>query len=625
MSTEQELIELSIRSYDDDINEVISNINEVISNHLSTKYRSETSWNNHSLDVLKSGLQKYIRRSEEKKALYCAGELDLFKHAKEHGEGIRSNFIHRLMIIYLEDVGLGGIKHWFELDGIITNLLLERKKKTRNFMLEENLITIFIHILCKSEKTRLCSHVRAITRLEFHNLTNDFPHINKIQKNCKVKLSFKENCDKFVTLLKNKKIECIYYATCIANDEEVTIKSYGRKKKPVYYLFKLLEKFSNKNIHTVALRWFEELKGVKESFLSWYTLILMYIFMKEEIVKDLPFFTDNKNKLDWLNNRKSITFVFDDYVYDIHTRKNKGKTKETFAVEGAYVDNESKYTVDEWKQFYNKTKGSIYNSSGDTLNYEKKKIIENVDKEFTEKQVFNFIVRTQLVTSARKLDVYLAKEKLTGKVVIVKGPYTKKEQIKIVLFVTEWKNNNKLEYIPVRVMFLIPDMWDKTPLGVRNSIDVTKPCWFLVFDSLLDENVEQKTHSSKLWPETQVVDFNKYKLHMSVEDLDNEKIMKNYVVCLLFRYVFGITDLADRNFIVLKNGHVCSIDEDLLGRDVSFRTELRKNKANLVQIWLEKNYHVVFDIVNKWNVDSDEYTSKYKMLLNKEKCVMLFD
>ena len=49
--------------------------------HLSTTYRQEVSWNGYRADVLKSGIQKYIRRGVTEKALYCAGELDLFKEA----------------------------------------------------------------------------------------------------------------------------------------------------------------------------------------------------------------------------------------------------------------------------------------------------------------------------------------------------------------------------------------------------------------------------------------------------------------------------------------------------------------------------------------------------------------
>jgi hypothetical protein len=73
---------------------------------LSTSYRKHITWNGYPADVVKSGLQKYIRRSVLEKALYCAAEMDLFKEAEnaKEAEGIRTNFLHRLMIIFMEDV-----------------------------------------------------------------------------------------------------------------------------------------------------------------------------------------------------------------------------------------------------------------------------------------------------------------------------------------------------------------------------------------------------------------------------------------------------------------------------------------------------------------------------------------
>jgi replication-associated recombination protein RarA len=75
---------------------------------MDATYRRETSLKGHKLDVLKSGLQKYIRRGDEEGALYCAGELDCFSDLGSVGERIRTNMIHRLMIIFIEDVGLAG-------------------------------------------------------------------------------------------------------------------------------------------------------------------------------------------------------------------------------------------------------------------------------------------------------------------------------------------------------------------------------------------------------------------------------------------------------------------------------------------------------------------------------------
>jgi hypothetical protein len=70
-----------------------------MTSQIVTKYHQYVTWNGYPADVMKSGLQKYIRRGMIDKALYCAGELDLFKDAPNEalGEGARTNFLHRLI------------------------------------------------------------------------------------------------------------------------------------------------------------------------------------------------------------------------------------------------------------------------------------------------------------------------------------------------------------------------------------------------------------------------------------------------------------------------------------------------------------------------------------------------
>jgi len=65
------------------------------SEKMTSKFRNEITWNGYNSDVMKSGIQKYIRRGILEKALYCAGELDLFKEdtAADRGEVIRTNFL----------------------------------------------------------------------------------------------------------------------------------------------------------------------------------------------------------------------------------------------------------------------------------------------------------------------------------------------------------------------------------------------------------------------------------------------------------------------------------------------------------------------------------------------------
>lgn len=80
-----------------------------------------------------------------------------------------------------------------------------------------------------------------------------------------------------------------------------------------------------------------------------------------------------------------------------------------------------------------------------------------------------------------------------------------------------------------------------------------------------------------------------------------EREQKDYVLALLYRYVFGLGDLADRNF-VCTNGRVYSIDEDGVPKNISFQTELRVNKAAKVKEWCTKYWDYLDPTIRKWHL-----------------------
>jgi hypothetical protein len=97
--------------------------------------------------------------------------------------------------------------------------------------------------------------------------------------------------------------------------------------------------------------------------------------------------------------------------------------------------------------------------------------------------------------------------------------------------------------------------------------------------------------------------------------------MQKYVELLLMRYVFGITDLADRNFLV-KNDKIYSIDEEYKGKDVSIYLELKMNKCKKIKDWLEENYEKL--TIKEWKDIKGENEDKYKKIIDKVQCIKLF-
>ena len=92
------------------------------------KYRSEQSYFGYNPSVLKSGIQKYARRAEVNKGLWCLVEMDLFSLLERDGEAlnsylcrypketrentiasakrIRTNMVNRLVVMMSEEVSI---------------------------------------------------------------------------------------------------------------------------------------------------------------------------------------------------------------------------------------------------------------------------------------------------------------------------------------------------------------------------------------------------------------------------------------------------------------------------------------------------------------------------------------
>lgn len=588
-------------------------------NKLCDKYRNEITWNGYELDVAKSSIQKYIRRGFLHKALYFAGELDLFKEAENRGEIIRTNFLHRILVIYLEDVE--NISILEKINELINSIFIERTIKNRDKCKEEEMICNIINLLTTSKKARVCSHIRAVFNHKYNNkiLLDKYPSIkllwDDIDDNQKNKL---DKYNLFKKYLKEKNILSVYYAFQIDISED----KIGRKKA-VWFIFEQLKLLGSKI--NIFIYWYKNYIGkMKEGFMCWLFPLLYYL----DIIKEDKYEKNDKNDKDekvfynWERNRNMEKIEIDNYVIDRHTKKGNNKSLVDFALTGAYVENEYDFVNKLWKSFYEDGKRFEENIDiiGETKNdYENKKVKKNINDNDLETSEYKFIVLTQITTSSSKMDVYFAKNK-ENKLVVVKGPYKSKKDIEIFLRNMIWKKENNIKYIPFIIRELIPDRWENgIPLGTRNKIDRNKKCFFIVFDSLIvDSQIIKKIHSSKIWPKTEVVDWSKINLHLNFNDNFTCEEIKDYLQSLLFRYIRGISDLADRNFL-RKDSSIISIDEDIEDKDLNIYNELKKNKANIVYKWMNKYYNELS--LDKWkNIYEDP---KFEKIMDKNYCLSI--
>jgi hypothetical protein len=601
-----------------------------MSAHISTTYRKHITWNNYPADIMKSGLQKYIRRSILDKALYCAAELDLFKDAPntKEAEGIRTNFLHRLMIIFMEDV-----ENLALFDTIYTKmnqLFQERDKADRHKEKELYWVTEVVTLLVRSKKARICSHVRALFNPKYQPLHDRYPSMNSLwlpaQEN-----TLEHNCSMFKKHLKEKNLLAVQYAFWIEASEEKLPQKLVRSSQPVWFIFhQLMNPLQVAKTERVKkfVEWYKEhIGGMKEGFMCWLLPLLHELDIIPSGTADaveIPSYV--------ARNREGHTIIVDEYVLDKHTSKGRGKGLVEFALVGALVEPQADFVNPLWKQFYEDGKryeegvpilGEVPLTAPLTAVPTIVRKTTTISEEKTETDAYDFLVRTQLTTMGTKMDVYFAKTR-QEQLVVVKGPYATRAEIDVLERNTAWKRQHGLPYNNFTVRHLLPNRWPEgVPLGARNKVDRTCPAYFLVFESYLQESdLRTMMHSSTLWPATEVVDWKQIPFHFTYKarPLTQQEYM-DYIHAILFRYLLGVSDFADRNFL-MKDGRVISIDEDVEGRDIDMYGTLQKNKAAFLHEWLQNHYEQL--LVSQWGITNENQRGKLIEIQNKASCLALF-
>jgi hypothetical protein len=221
-----------------------------------------------------------------------------------------------------------------------------------------------------------------------------------------------------------------------------------------------------------------------------------------------------------------------------------------------------------------------------------------------ESQRFEFIVRAQLVTSAHKMDTYYAKDRLQhNKVVFVKGPYTSPDVAQVAIISMNLKRLLGLNYVAIELAMLEPDLL-KSALSLRNKFtDLSIKRAFLIFDNLCDEKLVTIVRTSKLWPSTQVVDWDQMKsCHVfNILESSNYDLNRQYIEAIIYRWIVGAGDLADRNFMETPN-KVTSVDEDVLGKPVNIATNLKIKRCQKIDNFIKNDFQYFDDLIARWKV-----------------------
>lgn len=310
-------------------------------------------YSGYKLDVMKSGLQKYIRRNEPVKALECAFEL--YRMTEVDLRPAASNMYNRLAVIAVEDIGPSNVSLVLT---VIQNVLDDKR--------DSALLCSMVQALAGSKKTRVLSHlnrayfpsnkeirekhninIATLGKSEWKPLPGD-PDIEFLDQ-------FVGNFDK---CLQSKYFDAFYWCHLIRQKLTVSDKyikgarRYNRGGSDMI-IWSILEPYVPKHIFTTLLKAYNTFSE-KNVFLH----LAIFVAIKSIDVQPTKL-EDNVEK--W----KKIPFLpalflgrykldIDPWVVDKHTSEGRkaGMGRDEFVTEGSKVEPEDPaFLTEEYRAF----------------------------------------------------------------------------------------------------------------------------------------------------------------------------------------------------------------------------------------------------------------------------------
>ena len=351
---------------------------------LYAKFRSEKSFFGHNPSVLKSGIQKYARRAEVEKGLWCLVEMDMFSllewdgpaldaylskypeqnraNTQNNAQRIRTNMVNRLVVMMSEEVNISAWWMPLKIFELYEKWIENRgNDSSRKFMVE-----MYIYLMSQ-QMIRLISDLKSVYLIppDYVKPTqmNDLRQMhNKIQKQYpKIysgqtevgEVNWEVDMGKYPTKLKpcingiiynlEKGSDHVFYWIRELCDLELKDKlplKKGKKKNESFkynYLgivWDVLHRFIDRNSEyefvretICALQEFYKRMTHREKPIYLYHAVLLMVRRKEidwnseAPAVDTP--ADEVEKL-YEDHLRGGKMEMDDYVLDLHTKKGKG-------------------------------------------------------------------------------------------------------------------------------------------------------------------------------------------------------------------------------------------------------------------------------------------------------------
>lgn len=370
---------------DDMINVVINNfegLKELVYNDIKNNTNGKSkemrkigvfnsvSYNGYKCDLMKSCVQKYMRRGEFEKGMYCLWELDLFKgykyevNGKEYGgKGIRSNMRNRLLIMLGEDVGCNDWEVWMKV-----GIWMEKWEKSRDLVNDMDRVYLMnvYKLMCESKKNRMASFIRASFCIgcEIGGIRKKYKEFyDTLGAPCDAHIEvenirdgdseeLKGHINSFVNMLYVGDDRVFYWFFKIWNYKG-KVGSRGRRRKVVFVLLDIMKtfivKFDNRHfleLYDMIERWVISNNNSRNECWVWVIGLVKFYMNREEIDWDREIggtiLVKNDVEKSIKKNLDGVKIGIDSFCIDMHCGEGrvKGRDGKDFWKEGSVVNNE---------------------------------------------------------------------------------------------------------------------------------------------------------------------------------------------------------------------------------------------------------------------------------------------
>ena len=594
---------------------------------------SSISYNGYKLDILKSGIQKYLRRREFDKMVWCVAEIYLFQvlqkteRDKKATKGIISNMINRLIVMMDEELLFNECTKY-----LIIRKYMEMFEKGKRG--DFSLLYKICYLLCNSRMLRRNSDIRAYFKHAMMDESSGIqPPVSLVDK-----ANFTDDeCDKFYfenfkayfkLADKNEAVNCYYWMFKIfMGKRDGNVKRF-RRRENIYMIWEFL--FSRKKIIAnpilkkcleYRLQEFHN-KNRRERFIFLSASIDIALFCNDNVDFNMnleKFLNQKIETLDTENLWDTETIIdsvykdrgymqMDDYVIDMHCSMGRkmGKGKSDFKSEGSLVVNQdTEFYVEQWRERYNaeKMKPQIKTSKKvvkSTKNEEKtdtstksKKTAREIERAAKYKMIKKMRGKPNFDDLERDLEFIASSNIDIGEIKLCTDITCGNKVMCFEYNDKIWKESRKsMNYNrDYCVLDACKEAFGLEKIGMVRvlsnfrieKIDKSKKSWVDNWHKVEIKEGDEKVVYCVMDKITPGIEFGKKKREM----LANRKMLKEFAKIGVFRGIFRASDFNGRNVLLKDDDKLVSIDEgdigkrlDIIGgREKWLINELNKDKT----------------------------------------------